>query len=358
MADVRTGRVISMLPITAVTYNIGIYAGTEMTGTIYLPDMFVDQMPHSPLYDFERWAHPDRGVPLAPLFEVGNKAIYVMRNDKVVWGGILWGRSYSSGDHMLAITALSWEGYIYYRAFRKSVIFPTTTDKYTIPGVPRCAVPDRLHLEGRRRQRVRNAGLVNDIGNKPWTGKVRNDVSNQPLPSTASTGASPPIELPPAGLKFKDPAAYDTKAFTTVEDRWRGYEMGTVGEQLQTWADANTLVTSGGFEYRVLCWYDSLQDRFRQRYTFGEMEYDNDPEKTDWSGTPTSILNPLLGGDYGPACRDDLRLPWSRHRWSLTEGMEEVATRVIVTGSGGEEGELQDRRVPEPHRPAPTRLRR
>jgi hypothetical protein len=339
LADLRSGKVIAMLPMTSVSYAVSIYSGTEMSGTIYLPDMFLDEMPGSPLGTFERWRHPDQGLPRATYFEVGNKALYVMRNDKVVWGGILWGRSYSSGDSTMAITALSWEGYIYYRAFRKSVIFPKTMDKYTIWRAVLMQCMTDFTWKGEDGA-GKNAGLVADVGSVAWTGKVRSGKSNQALTLYREywPNNSPPIELPPAGLKFKHPMSVDeTKAFTTVEDRWRGYEMGNIGEQLQTWADANTLVTSGGFEYRVLCWYDYQQERFRQRYTFGEMEYNNDPTDDDPSGQPTSILNPLLGSSYDQRTDVIFDFPGHISEWSLTEGMEDVATRMITMGNTGEE---------------------
>ena len=56
-----------MLPLTGVQYSIGMYSGTEMSGTVYLPSMYLDEMPHSPLFKFERWRHPDQGLPLASL---------------------------------------------------------------------------------------------------------------------------------------------------------------------------------------------------------------------------------------------------------------------------------------------------
>lgn len=363
LADVRTGRVISTLPMTAVNYGIAIYSGTEMSGSIYLPDMHLDQMAHTPLNDFERWRHPDRGLPLASLFEVGNRALYVMRNSDVVWGGILWGRSYSSGNKTMEITALSWEGYIYYRALRQSVLFPKTTDKYTIwrallaqvlmfdpdrpidpatgyPVVP--AATNNYQSDfgwNGENGKGKNAGRAADVGTTTWTGKSRNGQSNQPLTQYLEYWPynSPPIELPPAGLQFKDPETQSSPAFNTTSERWHGFDMGMVGEQLQTWADANTLVTKGGFEYRVLCWWDELNRRFRQRYTFGEMEYDNGSPTATVGGIPTAILNPLLGRPHGQAGDTVLDFPGHISDWSLTEGMEEVATRVIVTGNTGDD---------------------
>lgn len=341
MADIRTGQMISTLPMTGVTYNIGRWAGTEMSGSVYLPDMLLDQMSHPPGYEFERWRHPDRGLPLGSMFEVGNRALYVMRNDEVVWGGILWSRAYSSGDRTMSITGMSWEAYIYYRAFRHSVIFlDKTTPKYVIWRAVLmhllASKPDESDFNWKGENGAgKNAGSTTDYGVTSWTGKQANSVSNVPLTPYEETWphSSPPIEIPPAGLQFKDPAFNADTDFQTSENRWRGYEMSMVGEQLQTWADATTLVTGGGVEYRVLCWWDEAQQKFRQRYTFGEMEYDDGTI----SGTPTSILSPVFGRPVEEAEETILDFPGHIAEWSLAESMEEAATRVIVTGDTGSE---------------------
>ena len=130
----KAGELIAVLPMTAVTYAVGMYAGTELTGNVYLPDMSTSTRCHTRrCNDFERRAHPDQqGMPLGSMFECGNRAIYVMRNEKVVWGGILWSRSYTSGTPTLAITALSWEGYVYYRLLRSRSRSTKEINVYTI----------------------------------------------------------------------------------------------------------------------------------------------------------------------------------------------------------------------------------
>jgi len=129
----QAGELMAILPMTSVNYGVGMYSGTNMSGSVALPEMKLDLMPHTPLYDYERIPHPDvSGIPVGAMFECGNRAIYVMRNNEVVWGGILWSRDYSSDSPQLQITALSWEGYIYYRLLRLTISFPAPVNMYTI----------------------------------------------------------------------------------------------------------------------------------------------------------------------------------------------------------------------------------
>ena len=348
LADVRTGEFIAVLPMTSVTYSVGIYAGQDMTGTVYLPDMSLSLMVHPPSNDYERIRHPDQGTPLGSMFEVGNRAIYIMRNDEVVWGGILWTRAYSSGDKTMALTAMSWEGYIYYRALRKSVVFLTSTDKYTIwralleqvlafddPTAP--GVKSDFQWFGDDGAGKNSGAVVAEGGNSvPWTGITRDNKSNQAPVNfdDAWPYSSPPIELPPANLPWVDTNA---KLMGKVDPEWRGYDMNMVGDALQQWADVNTLITSGGFEYRVLCWWDEGYNKFRQRYTFGEMVYPDDNIAND----PTAIKYNLMGLNIqavGHSADNTLvfDFPGQISEWSLSESMEDAATRVIVKGNLGD----------------------
>jgi len=354
LADLRTGKMIAMLPLTSVSYTVGIYSGQDMSGNVYLPDMYLDLMVHPPSNDYQRFRHPDQGTAIGSMFECGNRAIYIMRNDEVVWGGILWSRSYSSGDSTLAITALSWEGYIYYRALRKTVAFVAKTDKYTIwrallaqvlaltlsPTTPPATTNGRSDFDwkGTDGKGANNGAVLAEGGGKPWTGLSSTTVSNREPTDFEERWPynSPPIELPPAGLISETLGL----AKGTVDELWRGYDMKNVGEELQHWAQNDTLVSKGNFEYRVLCWWDDALQRFRQRYTFGEMTY---ATPGDFRTNPTGIKSLLVGKNtYETAITVDNPLifdfPGQISDWSLAESMEDAATRVIVTGNPGSDG--------------------
>jgi hypothetical protein len=115
-----------------------------------------------------------------------------------------------------------------------------------------------------------------------------------------------------------------------------------VGQALEEWADTETISSIGGgnrFEYRVVCWFDSVNQRFRQRYVFGEMDYD--PSKPDNSATgnnpdPIGIIRPLLGTntqEIAKSADNQLVFDYPGHisAWSLNETMDGAATRVVVT---------------------------
>src|SRR4051812_1408248 len=127
------GEVMDVLPLTGVSYGVALYSGTTLSANVYLPDFYLDDMPHPPGNDFERRSHPyQQGAAIGSKFECGNRAIYVMRNDEVVWGGILWTREYSSGSATLAITAMSFDAYAYYRLIRQTLMFTAKINIYKI----------------------------------------------------------------------------------------------------------------------------------------------------------------------------------------------------------------------------------
>lgn len=359
----QPGEVLATLPMTDVLYRVGLYSGTEFTGNVYLPDMFLDQMPHPPSNDFERRIHPDQqGLPIGSMFKCGNRAIYVMRNEKVVWGGVLWTRSYTSSTPMLSVSAVSWEGYAYYRLLRRSVVFKVDTNVYTIwyallkqlltdftwPGVKGKHGYVNSGVPPGEAQKIYTdpiTGKITTIAYVPWTGHTANNHSNVPLASYRQQWPhnSPDIELPPSGLKlYKDPKAKPPVEVKATKE-FRGYDMGTVGQSLQEWADTETVASVGGgkrFEYRVLCWFDVSEQRFRQRYVFGNMTYADGKGPNTQDPTPIGIANPLLGRNTEAIAKDSERnklvyeFPGSVSEWSLSETMDAAATRVVVTDTG------------------------
>jgi hypothetical protein len=338
----KAGEVLAILPMTSVTYGVGMYSGTEMTGTVYVPEMWLTQMPHTPLNDFARMIHPDQsGVPVGAMFECGNRALYVMRNEKVVWGGILWTRQYTSGSPTLNITGLSWDGYAYYRALRQSVVFLGLTNVYKIWHTVLSQMLNDFTLTGSAN------GSPAEVGVVPWTGISTTTKSNvAPVRYQDSwPNNNPKIEMPSATLTLYEGA---TESRATVNETFRGYDMNKVGEALEQWADTETLSSDVGtgakkrFEYRVVSWFDTTNQKFRQRYVFGNMTYSTVGGETEFSDNPkpTGIASPLLGRNTkATAASEDNTIifdyPGHISEWTLAESMEEAATRVIVTGGGG-----------------------
>lgn len=53
----------------------------------------------------------------------GKCAVYVDRNDTLVWGGVIWGRNYNSNEQILSITAREFESYFERRRINTTVSF-------------------------------------------------------------------------------------------------------------------------------------------------------------------------------------------------------------------------------------------
>ena len=171
----------------------------------------------------------------------------------------------------------------------------------------------------------------------PWTGIYRgtDDTGNDPVIDYVERWPknAPPIEVPPAGL---------TSGLTPViiDESWRGYDMDNVGSQLEQFANTNNLLNDQGFDFRVRCWWDGNQGRFRQRYTFGEMTYEGGVDSEDIAGTPTAITQPLFGQKHEDAAETIFDFPGHIRDWSLSESMENAANRVIVTGAGDQANKI------------------
>ena len=379
----QPGEVMAILSMTSVTYGVGMYAGTEMSGTVNLPEQTLDQLPHPPVNDFDRWVHPDvTGIPVGSMFECGNRAIYILRNDEVVWGGILWTRSYNSGTPQLQITALSWDGYIYYRCMRRTISFPAPTNMYSIwyamlrqtltdfdwygarngidqtdgsttiaSGLPPSTTKKKRKPEKPKKKGdpywephegssnywvyTYNPGWPDLVIYWVWTGITREWANADPRYYIEMWPPNNPrIELPDENLKL-----YKNGAEVVTTRTWRGYDLPMVGTVLEEWADTDTVASDDGggktrLEYRVVCWFDSAQQRFRQRYVCGEMSYPagQDPNEP----YPNGIVSPFLGKNTSTIARSpDNQLvfdyPGAIADWSLSEGMDEAATRVIVS---------------------------
>jgi hypothetical protein len=57
----------------------------------------------------------------------GKNAIYIMRNDQIVWGGIIWTRDYDIKTKVVNVSALEFVSYLYHRVFWKTFVLPEIT---------------------------------------------------------------------------------------------------------------------------------------------------------------------------------------------------------------------------------------
>lgn len=105
-ADLLTNEIVAELPITGVSFNQQLNQAGTFQAHILLSGI------NTYGYNVDDATTPARN------------AIYVDRNGILVWGGVIWGRSYNSADQTLSITAREFESY-----FEKRLI--TTTESFT-----------------------------------------------------------------------------------------------------------------------------------------------------------------------------------------------------------------------------------
>jgi hypothetical protein len=261
---------------------------------------------------------------------VGNTSLYIMRNDDVVWGGILWSRSYSSTDKTMAITGVSFDAYAYYRRIRKTVKFGTQTDRYTIARMLLRQMLNDFTITG-----TGSGEATAEVGGvRPWTGWESNGQTSRPLivgNQIWPDNANPNIELPPLSLVCG--------STTTANSQFRGYNMDTVGGALEQWCNTDeNLSELGGFEYRIVCWYDETQEKFRQCYQFGRI-----------SGTLTepTYVDRFIGQPQIEAGNTIFDFPGHVSDWSLAESMENAQTRTIALGAGEDANKIAEYAVVE-----------
>ena len=93
IADIRTNEIIAELPSNGCTYSFKLSEAGAFSATLSMNDEVLAQDPQTAT------------IP-------GRNAIYVMRDDTVVWGGILWGRRYSVTERKLELDAETFESYL------------------------------------------------------------------------------------------------------------------------------------------------------------------------------------------------------------------------------------------------------
>jgi hypothetical protein len=102
VADFLSNSVIAELPFKGVSYERSLNAAGSFSGTIPI----IDKTAAYNLYE--------NTMP-------GKTALYVVRNDECVWGGVIWSRSYSLESRELSVTATEFTSYLYHRNVWKTI---------------------------------------------------------------------------------------------------------------------------------------------------------------------------------------------------------------------------------------------
>lgn len=106
-ADLITGRIVMEIPFSGVSWERKVNAAGAFSGSIAADD-------YTEAFDLYETTLP------------GKYALYVMRNDVCVWGGIIWSRDYDIQEKRLNVQAAEFVSYFFNRMFWKSF----TTDLY------------------------------------------------------------------------------------------------------------------------------------------------------------------------------------------------------------------------------------
>lgn len=118
VTDLLTGTLLAEIPFKDVSYGRVLRRAGEFSGSV----AFIPENAHLKLYE--------NTLP-------GKTALYVLRNNVCVWGGIIWGRSYDSISKTLSVDAAEMVSYLYHRYVWQTLIYsstPITIVKYSISG--------------------------------------------------------------------------------------------------------------------------------------------------------------------------------------------------------------------------------
>lgn len=101
VADLVTNVVLAELPFKSVSYERAIKSAGSFSGNVPI------------LSNTEAFSLYENTMP-------GRTALYVVRNDQCVWGGIIWNRSYSVVQRELSVTAAEFTSYFHHRNIWKT----------------------------------------------------------------------------------------------------------------------------------------------------------------------------------------------------------------------------------------------
>jgi hypothetical protein len=163
--DLLTGTVLGEVPLHGVTFDRQINKAGNWQGSANLDDPLIDND------DLLLCTNP------------GRTAIYVYRNDQIVWGGIIWSRTYQSQAKALQMTAQTFESYAYKVYYR-----PSATVNYS---EAQCSIINKLWITLQQQQNA-SIGVMeplnlpaNDVVRtltvNPWDFKTYGEIIDDPL---------------------------------------------------------------------------------------------------------------------------------------------------------------------------------
>lgn len=124
-ADLLTNKIFGEIPFKGVTYERALKGAGSFNGSIGLS-------PETVKLDIYNTTLP------------GKTALYVVRNNVCVWGGIIWGRSYNVIDRKLNVSASEFTSYLYHRRAWRTWTNKFTADLTVASGVVTATINDGM----------------------------------------------------------------------------------------------------------------------------------------------------------------------------------------------------------------------
>jgi hypothetical protein len=296
VADLLTGSIIQELFITGVKWERKTVKPGAFSGTIPVDES-------QDVFDIYNCTMP------------GKRALYVVRDDVCVWGGIIWGRSYSLKERRLNIDALEFTSYLYHRLFWTTMNFPTSGSTITLYQLLYQIITEmQLDFTGKT--------ITENIGAPDF---VTSDDS--------TLGES-------ADVRITVDSSFSSSAYNVTLDSQaiRGHEMHTIGDYLEKLAATGApLSGSTGvvrFDYYIECSYNSSTFKFDNVFRIFPIIAD----ERDPSGAVTTGLADLLGPTNLQAGYFVFEHPGNIENITLNESSDSAATRTWSVDSGNDLG--------------------
>jgi hypothetical protein len=199
-------------------------------------------------------------------------------------------------------------------------------DYVTITGVDAATLDKPIYNGVHRVTQVFPPGSL--VYNNAFAIQVRTDAPSEILQSISPSGTaatSPQVVYGtygpyPANADFGldySTAAYSGVYISTLDKVRRGYELKSIGEELDEYSDI-----LDGFEYRIDCSYDTATSSFKRTFVLIPINFPNPP--------PPGEVSPITR--FG-AQNYVFEYPGNISNVTLDESAEDAATRFFVTGS-------------------------
>ena len=123
-ADLLTNTIIGELPLTGVSWGQALNDAGQFAGHLMLSDPRITNTLGT--------YNASNQFTLDYVTTPSKTALYVERDGQIVWGGIIWSRTYDSSSQALSLGAREFESYLQRRRFSETKVWDTGTDQFTI----------------------------------------------------------------------------------------------------------------------------------------------------------------------------------------------------------------------------------